>query len=139
VILVVVAASQPLLAADQTGTALVDKLSQLLNKTATSSVLDGNELNKSLSDLYAAVNGAKWEHRVDDRFHSRYTRVLEIFKLAISTEDISEILHPLAQREYVAFVKDVTGRTIDGEVSMPVLAQAITQELESMKKSQEQK
>jgi len=139
VILVLAVGSRPLLAADQTAYALVDKLAQFFDTTAKSATINADDIDRSLNDLYAQANTAKWGHQIDDQFYNRYTRMLRIFKLATSTEDQSEVLHPLAQQEYVAFVKDVTGKKIDGEVEMPVLAQAITQELESMKKSLDQK
>jgi hypothetical protein len=133
--LVVAVGSQPLLADDHSGNVLVDKLVQVLDNAARSTVLNPSDINKSLDDLKAQVTTAKSEHQVDDLFYNRYTRVLRMCKLATAHDEGDT----LAQQEYAAFVKDVTGKKIDAEVAMPVLVQAINQELESLKKSLDQK
>jgi len=130
---------QPLsAAADQAGYVLVDKLVLLFNQMASSTTLDPDQVSKSLAEIMSLARTAKAEHRIDDQFFERYSRVLRMIKLA-TIKDEGDILKPLAQQEFAAFIQDVTGKKVEGQPTIPLLAQAITQELESLKKSLDQK
>jgi hypothetical protein len=116
----------------------VDKLVLLFNQTANATTVHPDQVSKSLAEMMNLARAAKAEHRIDDQFFERYSRVLRMFKLA-TTNDDGDILKPMAQQEYAAFIKDVTGKAVEGQPSISALAQAVTQELESLKKSLDQK
>jgi hypothetical protein len=130
---------QPLPAApDQAGYVLVDKLVLLFNQMASSTTLNPDQVSKSLAEIMNLARTAKAEHRIDDQFFERYSRVLRMFKL-VTTKDEGDILKPMAQQEYAAFIRDVTGKKVESQPTIGELAQAITHELESLKKSLDQK
>ncbi|MGD0501084.1 MAG: hypothetical protein ABSC23_21960 [Bryobacteraceae bacterium] len=120
-------------AADQAGYALVDKLVLFFNETASSTVAHYDVINDFINETMAQAKAARAEQRVSQEFYDRYTRVLRIFKLRI-TDDKEGVLAPIADQEYIAFVKAVTGKELHTAPSIAVLAQAVMQELENLKK-----
>jgi len=126
------------LAADQAGYVLVDKLVLFFNQTANSTTARYDTINQFIRTMMAEAKAAKAERRIDEEFFNRYTRVLRIFKLRI-TEDKEGILDPIIDAEYTAFVREVTRKKVQGTPSIAVLAQAVTQELENLKKLLDQK
>jgi len=65
-------------------------------------------------------------------FHQRFARVLLVVRLAIIT-DSGKILSPIVDREFIAFVRSVTGKTYnpDGPVTeqIGVFSDAVATEL----------
>jgi hypothetical protein len=126
------------LAADRAGYVLVDKLVVLFNNMASSPDVSYDQINTPITEMMLLAKKAKAEQRIDQQFFSRYARVLRIIKLVI-TEDKAEILKPISGLECASFVKDITGKTAEGDANLAVTAQAISKELENLKKYLDQK
>ncbi len=128
------------LAADQAGYVLVDTLVVMFNKIASSHDASYDQINTPITEMMLLARKAKTEKRIDQQFFDRYARVLRIIKLVI-TEDKAEILKPISGPECASFVKDVTGHTMDNNsnLGLAVTAEAITKELEKLKKYLDQK
>lgn len=125
-------------AADQAGYLLVDKLVFQFNQMANSPEVSYEQVNGALKEMMGLARKAKAEQRIDVQFFERYARILRIIKLVI-TEDQEHILAPVTGPVCASFVKDVTGKTVDGEANLSVTAQAITKELENLKKYLDQR
>ncbi len=121
---------RPTLAAGsaRTDRMLVDKLVVLFEQMAQNPI----KIDLVLDELMASAKKAKAEQRIDGQFYDRYSRLLLIFKL-MTLEDKEGILRSIGDRECVAFIKDVQGGAAPSECTVPLLAKAITQELESLK------
>lgn len=120
-------------AADQAGYVLIDKLVVLFNQMASSPDVSYDQINTPISEMMVLARQARAEQRIDQQFFDRYARILRIIKLVI-IEDKAEILLPIFGPECAAFVKDVTGQKVVGAANLSVLAQAITKELDNLKK-----
>jgi hypothetical protein len=70
------------------------------------------ELADELSSLALDGRACLQQGVFDREFHARYARLLRVLRLALIT-DTGDILADIVNRELVAFVKDVTGRTYD--------------------------
>lgn len=70
------------------------------------------ELADELSNLALDGRACLQEGVFDREFHARYARLLRVLRLALIT-DTGDILADIVNRELIAFVKDVTGRTYD--------------------------
>lgn len=136
--LVLSSGAQASLAADQAGYVLVDRLVLFFNQTANSTTARHDTINQAITEMMGLAKAAKAEQRIGQEFFDRYTRVLRIFKLRI-TDDKEGILGPIADEEYTAFVREVTRKKVQGTPSIAMLAQAVTQELENLKKLLDQK
>jgi hypothetical protein len=124
---------QSALAADQAGYLLIDKLVVLFNQMASSQTASYEQVNTPISEMMVLARQARAEKRIDQQFFDRYARILRIIKLAI-IEDNAEILLPISGPECAAFVKDITGQKVEGATNLSALAQAITKELDNLKK-----
>jgi hypothetical protein len=138
--LVIALAGQSALAAEQAGYVLVDKLVGLFNKMANSPDVSYDQINTAISEMMVTARQAKAEQRIDQQFFDRYSRILRVIKLII-IEDKAEILRPVSGPECTAFVRDITGQKIEGmgDANLAITAQAITKELENLKKYLDQK
>jgi len=125
--------TQPALAADQAGYLLIDKLVVLFNQLARSQNASYQQVNTPITEMMVLAKQAKAEQRLDQQFFDRYARILRIIKLAI-IEDNAGILLPISGPECSAFVKDITGQKVEGATNLAALAQAITKELDNLKK-----
>jgi len=124
---------QSALAADQAGYLLIDKLVVLFNQLAISHNASYDQVNTPISEMMVLARHARTENRIDQQFFDRYARILRIIKLAI-IEDKAEILLPISGPQCAAFVKDITGQKVEGATNLSALAQAITKELDNLKK-----
>ena len=120
-------------AADQAGYMLIDKLVVLFNQLASSQNASYQQVNTPITEMMVLAKQAKAEQRLDQRFFDRYARILRIIKLAI-IEDNAGILLPISGPECSAFVKDITGQKVEGATNLAALAQAITKELDNLRK-----
>ncbi len=68
----------------------------------------GHELSMLANDARACLN----DGALTPAFHSRFARLLLVVRLAIIT-DTGHILAPIVDREFTAFVHDVTGKVYD--------------------------
>jgi hypothetical protein len=125
-------------ATNQAGYALLDRLVGFFHQTASSTTVSYHTINQAITEMMGRAKAAKAEQRIDEKFFSRYTRVLRIFKLRI-TEDKEGVLGRIIDQEYTAFVRDVTGKQPQGVPSIAMLSQAVTQELANLKKFLEQR
>ncbi len=134
-ILAILLAGQSAQAAEQAGYVLVDKLVTLFNQMANSPDASYDQINTAISEMMVTARQAKVEQRLDQQFFDRYSRILRVIKLVI-IEDKAEILRPISGPECAAFVKDVTGQKVEGtgDANLAMTAQAITTELENLKK-----
>ncbi len=114
--------------ADRTDWVLVDRLVVIFEQMAQGPI----KIDMVLDEQMAAAKRAKAERRIDAAFFDRYTRLLRVFKL-MTIEDREGILRSIADRECVAFIRDIDGAGAPGDCSAPVLAKAIARELESLK------
>ena len=130
--LVLSSGARAAVAADQAGYVLVDRLVVFFNQTANSTTARYDTINQAITEMMAQAKAAKAEQRIDQEFFDRYTRVLRIFKLRI-TDDKEGILGPIADQEYIAFVKAATGKELRGAPTIAVLGQAVTQELANLR------
>ncbi len=139
-ILAILLAGQSALAAEQAGYVLVDKLVTLFNQMANSPDTSYNQINTAISEMMVTARQAKAEQRIDQQFFDRYSRILRVIKLVI-IDDNAEILVPISGPECAAFVRDVTGQKVEGtgHADLAMTAQAITKELENLKKYLDQK
>ena len=126
------------MAVDQAGYVLLDRLVVFFNQTASSTTVSYHTINQAITEMMAQAKAAKSEQRIEEGFFNRYTRVLRLFKLRI-TDDKEGILGPITDQEYTAFVRDVTGKKLQGVPSIAMLSQAVTQELANLKKLLDQK
>jgi hypothetical protein len=126
------------LASDRAGYVLVDKLVVLFNNMASSPDVSYDQINTPITEMMMLAKKAKAEQRIDQQFFDRYTRILRVIKLVI-IEDKAEILKPISGPECASFVKDVTGKAAEGDANLAVTAQAISKELENLKKYLDQK
>ena len=108
------------------------------NLAGSDVVLLGTSIDSLPFELGVFVQLAHAEQRIDQQFFDRYARILRIIKLVI-TEDKAEILKPISGPECASFVKDVTGKAVEGDANLAVTAQAIGKELENLKKYLDQK
>jgi hypothetical protein len=92
-----------------------------------------DQVNTPISEMMVLARQARAENRIDQQFFDRYARILRIIKLAI-IEDKAEILLPISGPQCAAFVKDITGQKVEGATNLSALAQAITKELDNLKK-----
>ncbi|MCJ7525937.1 MAG: hypothetical protein MUP71_12065 [Candidatus Aminicenantes bacterium] len=68
-------------------------------------------MDKAIQDLMAAAKNARVQKKIELPFFRRYTRILQIIKLAIVTNEYDRegILNSLVQGEIDRFVADVSG------------------------------
>jgi hypothetical protein len=90
-------------------------------------------MDKAMQDLMAAAKGARQQKQIDPPFFRRYTRMLQIIKLAIVTNEYDRegILNSLVQEEIDRFVADVSGVSdpaVSGRGIGPV-AEALSEEI----------
>jgi hypothetical protein len=77
---------------------------------------DFEEMDRRLADLADAARAAHEARTIDDTFFARFARVLLVAKLE-SVTDRGRILSSIVDREFSAFVRDVTGKTYDSSAS----------------------
>ncbi|RPI23739.1 MAG: hypothetical protein EHM61_19015 [Acidobacteria bacterium] len=117
--------------ADRAGYVLIDKFVVLFEGITSSS---GGDVDPGLQEMMAMAKKAKAEGRLTQEFFDRYARLLMVVKLAM-IPDRERILAPLADIQFKAFVRDVSGAPVqDTPPSIAALAKAITQELDNLKK-----
>jgi len=130
--LLLLASSWVLPALDQPASALLDGLVAQFKQMSSSGGGGYAKVDKILQDLMAEAKKAHIAKQVDASFYRRYTRILEIMKLAIIVSDYDRegILSPLVQREINSFVTDVTGIEADcKDRGIAQLADAIGEEI----------
>jgi hypothetical protein len=88
---------------------LLERLQQVFDRM---SVAEERELADELSSLAHAGRACLHSDVFDREFHARYARLLRVLRLVLIT-DTGDILADIVNRELIAFVKDVTGRTYD--------------------------
>jgi hypothetical protein len=120
------------LAADKAGYVLLDKMVTQFNQMAQGPS-KGPEISKALDEMMALAKKAQAEKRIDETFFRRYTRVLMVMRL-VTMDHSQGILVPLAEQQFAAFVKDVTGASGEGKTLVAELAKAIIQELDNLKR-----
>jgi hypothetical protein len=90
-------------------------------------------MDKGIQNLMAAAKAARKENKIDAPFFRRYTRMLQIIKLAIVTSEYDRegILNSLVQGEIDRFVADVSGASNAAAVGHGIgpVAEALAEEI----------
>ena len=90
-------------------------------------------MDKGIQNLMAAAKAARKENKIDPPFFRRYTRMLQIIKLAIVTNEYDRegILNSLVQGEIDRFVADVSGASHPASVGRGIgpVAEALAEEI----------
>ena len=90
-------------------------------------------MDKAIQDLMATAKNARVQKKIDLPFFRRYTRMLQIIKLAIVTNEYDRegILNSLVQGEIDRFVADVSGASHPASVGRGIgpVAEALAEEI----------
>lgn len=126
-------------APDKAGYALIDKFVVLFDQMTTAATV--SDVDPQLQEMMAMAKKAKAEGRITQDFFSRYARLLMVVKL-ITMPDRERILAPVADIQFSAFIRDVSGTPaqakVDAGPTVAALAKSITLELDALKKQLDQ-
>lgn len=128
-LLLTLAVSGAASAADPAGYALLDRFVVQFEQMARQGT-GAAAFETALDEMMAMTRKAQKEARVDAVFVDRYSRLLRVLKL-VMMKDPEGILRPVAEREIGDLVQAVTG---ERKTDIGSLAQAITRELDSLRK-----
>lgn len=100
-------------------TELLDGVLQVYEKLSVP--LNESDLGHQLSILAERGRACLQDGTITPAFHTRYARVLLVVRMVLIT-DTGKILAPIVDKELIAFVRDVTGKTYDpnGPVSQQI-------------------
>jgi hypothetical protein len=124
-----------LLAIDNPGITLLDNLLAKFKNMNETGIGDYNTVNKSLQALMAGVKKAKTQGQIDQVYFKRYSRILEIMKLAIMEKsyDPEGILDVFIMGEIDRFVEEVTFQKIAShDRGIEILSSAMVEEILNM-------
>ncbi len=137
--LILLAAGLRASAPDKAGYVMIDKFVVLFEGMTTSASFE--DVDPQLQEMMATAKKAKAEGRITQDFFTRYARLLMIVKL-ITMPDRERILAPIADIQFNAFIRDVSGTPVQAKANaattVTALAKSITQELDHLKKQLDQ-
>ena len=121
-------AAPALAAGEPAGYALLDRFVVQFEQMARAG--SGTSPDAALAEMMAMARKARAENRIETAFFDRYARLLRVLKL-VTMNDPEGLLRPVADREVGDFVQNVLG---ERKTDIGSLAQAMTRELESLRK-----
>ncbi len=94
------------------GYALLNDLVNMFQTLAQTGTDGKGNADKALQQILTDANKARAEEKIDLIFYSKFSRMINLFRLSILPDPDGSVVGPLVEREINAFVLDVSGEDI---------------------------